>query len=262
MVGAQMKRLLCLTILIGLLLWIPTSAKDTETPKMIAFTFDDGPNPVETKRLLDGLQERDAKATFFVVGSKIDAGNNDARTEMNIHLVKRMYEEGHEVGNHTYSHCYLSHATKEQVSKELSRTSEIIEAITGEKPKYMRPPGGDTMTAPWVREIANPMITVSWSGVDTRDWECRDVDKMVQKIVDSAKDGTIVLLHDNYKTSVDTALRAMDILAQQGYCFVTVDTLLTRNLGSEYELNPMRIYSAMYPGDFSKLLKKGHCAGT
>lgn len=257
-----MKQLFCVMILLGILFGMPVGATDSVEQKMIAFTFDDGPNPVETKRLLDGLLERDAKATFFVVGSKIDAAHEDAYTQTNIQLIRRMYEEGHEVGNHTYSHCYLSYASKKEVAEELSRTSEIIASITGEQPKYMRPPGGGKMTAPWVREIASPMITVCWSGVDTRDWECRDTDGMVEKIVNSARDGTIVLLHDNYQTSVDTALRAMDILARQGYSFVTVDTLLTRNLGDEYALNPMRIYSAMYPGDISKLLRKGRCAGT
>ena len=236
---------------------VPASARTQEPPqKMIAFTFDDGPHPKETERLLDGLAERNAKATFFVIASKIDAATTDVRTQTNIELVRRMAEEGHEVGNHTYSHCYLTQVSKEKVSYELTKASAVLESVTGVKPRYMRPPGGGSLTAPWVREIASPMITVCWSGVDTRDWECRNVPRMVEKIVKSAKDGAIVLLHDNYATSVDAALQAMDILAKQGYSFVTVDTLLSRNLGDEYELNPMRIYSAMYPGDVSKLQRK------
>lgn len=226
------------------------------TQKMIAFTFDDGPNPVQTKRLLDGLEARNAKATFFVIASKIDATKEDVRTDLNIELVCRMHKEGHEIGNHTYSHCYLTTASKSRVTQELEKASHIIQNITGETPRYMRPPGGGQMTAPWIREIAAPMITVCWSGVDTRDWQCRDVDAMVKKITQNAKDGSIILLHDNYATSVDAALKAMDILAKEGYIFVTVDTLLSRNLGDEYELNPLRIYSAMYPGDVSKLRKK------
>ena len=249
-----MRRMLWLLLSFSFILYfpVPVAAQD----KMVAFTFDDGPDPIQTARLLDGLQERNAKATFFVVGMKIDPEQQDARTQTNIQLIQRMQAEGHEIGNHTYTHCYLSQATPAQVQKELSKTSQIIETITGDKPKYMRPPGGGSLTAPWVREIASPMITVCWSGVDTRDWECRNVSKMVDQIVKSVRDGSIVLLHDNYATSVETAFQAMDRLSREGYRFVTVDTLLSRNLGTEYQLNPMRIYSAMYPGDLSKLQKK------
>lgn len=247
------RRILWIVLCFSFLLHFPVTAAQY---KMVAFTFDDGPDPVQTAKLLDGLQERNAKATFFVVGMKIDPAHQDARTQTNIQLIQRMQAEGHEIGNHTYTHCYLSKASREQVRQELSKTSTILENITGEKPKYMRPPGGGGLTAPWVREIASPMITVCWSGVDTRDWECRDVPKMVDKIVSSVRDGSIVLLHDNYATSVETAFLAMDRLAQEGYQFVTVDTLLSRNLGTEYQLNPMRIYSAMYPGDLSRLQKK------
>ncbi len=249
-----MRRILWIVLVLSFLLNFPATAATKD--KMVAFTFDDGPDSVQTQRLLDGLQERNAKATFFVVGMKIDPAHQDARTQANIRLVQRMQAEGHEIGNHTYTHCYLSQAAPKQVKEELSKTSGIIETITGQKPKYMRPPGGGSLTAPWVRQIASPMITVCWSGVDTRDWECRNVSKMVDKIVKSVRDGSIVLLHDNYATSIDTAFEAMDRLTREGYRFVTVDTLLTRNLGTEYQLNPMRIYSAMYPGDLSKLQKK------
>lgn len=250
-----MRRILQIVLVLSFLLHFPMAVHAAQE-KMVAFTFDDGPDAVQTAKLLDGLRERNAKATFFVVGMKIDPSHPDTRTQINIQLVRRMFEEGHEIGNHTYTHCYLSKASFAQVEKELSKTSEMIADITGQKPKYMRPPGGGSLTAPWVRKIAAPMITVCWSGVDTRDWECRNVSKMVDKIVKSVRDGSIVLLHDNYETSVETAFQAMDRLAQDGYRFVTVDTLLTRNLGTEYELSPLRIYTAMYPGDLSRLQKK------
>ncbi len=244
--------LLCLTVVVDA---VPMKAAP-ESEKMIAFTFDDGPNPLETTRLLDGLLARHAYATFFVIAAKIDPANTDSRTEMNQALVKRMVAEGHVVGNHTYSHCFLTGVSPATVAAELNKANAVIQQVTGEQPRYMRPPGGAQMTAPWIRQIAAPMITVCWNGVDTRDWQNRDVPAMVQTITSGAKDGSIVLLHDNYATSVDVALMAMDQLAQEGYRFVTVDTLLARNLSDQYELNPLRIYSAMYPGDVSKLKKK------
>ena len=164
-----------------------------------------------------------------------------------------MAREGHEIGNHTYSHCWLNKISREKAAFELSKTNELIKEITGSYPKYMRPPGGSALTSPWVRELGAPMITVCWGYYDIRDWQCRNVDKMVKTIVENTFDGDIILLHDNYETSVDTALRSMDILAEQGYRFVTVDELLNRNTGDGWELDPMRIYCTMKPDDRSHL---------
>ncbi len=225
----------------------------TEEQPMIAFTFDDGPNFVQTARLLDGLAERGAKATFFVLGEKLDFHSNKPHIEENRALLKRIAEEGHEIGNHTYSHCWLNRVSQAQAETEFAKTNELIREITGKMPIYMRPPGGSGCITPAVRKIAAPMITVCWGYYDTRDWQCRNVDKMVQMIVDNTFDGDIVLLHDNYETSVDTALRAMDILAERGYRFVTVEELLRRNLGTEWALDPDRIYCTMKPGDTSRL---------
>ena len=225
---------------------------------MVAFTFDDGPNPVHTTKLLDGLAKRNAKATFFVLGEKLDYKSqnyNERIIKQNRELVARMAAEGHTVANHSYSHCWLSKSTPEKVAYELSKTSQLIQEITGEEVKYMRPPGGSALTASWVRKIAAPMITVCWGYYDTRDWECRNVDKMVDMIVENTFDGDIILLHDNYETSVKTALKAMDILAEKGYRFVTVDELLNRNTGNGWKLDPERIYCTMKDGDYSKLVK-------
>lgn len=243
-------------IIVMLMLIFPfVSQADTGegTQPMIAFTFDDGPNTVQTKRLLDGLAERNAKATFFVLGELIDYDSDKANIEANRKLVARMAAEGHTVGNHTYSHCWLSKSYPEKVAYELEKTSGLIKEITGKEVRYMRPPGGRELTDSWVREIASPMITVCWGYYDVRDWECRNVDKMVQMIVDNASDGDIILLHDNYSTSVDTALLAIDILRERGFRFATVDELLNRNTGFGWELDPMRIYCTMADGDYSKL---------
>ena len=242
-----------LIVLIMLFLPLIVKAGDSGGGGMIAFTFDDGPNSIQTKRLLDGLSERNAKATFFVVGEKLDFESDRPNIEENRALVERMVREGHEIGNHTYTHCWLNKISEEKVAFELSKTNELIKEITGSTPKYMRPPGGSALTAPWVRKLSSPMITVCWGYYDTRDWQCRNVDKMVKTIVENTFDGDIILLHDNYETSVETALRAMDILAKQGYRFVTIDELLNRNTGNGWELDPMRIYCTMRPGDRSHL---------
>lgn len=229
--------------------------ESTVNAPMIAFTFDDGPNVAQTKRLLDGLNERGAKATFFIVGELIDYDSGKANVEERRKLVERMALEGHTVGNHTYSHCWLNKVSHEKAAWEIKKTNDLIEEITGSKVQYLRPPGGSALMAPWVRKIASPMITVCWGYCDVRDWECHNVDKMVKKILDNAIDGDIVLLHDNYATSVDTALQAIDILKERGFRFVTVDELLKRNTGSGLELDPMRIYFTMAEGDTSRLKK-------
>lgn len=226
----------------------------SEEPPMIAFTFDDGPNVVQTQRLLDGLAERGAKASFFIIGKNLDytVGKPEV-VDANRALVERMVQEGHVVGNHSYSHCWFNQISKKQAALEISKTNELIKEVTGVEPLYMRPPGGASFTSAWLREMSAPMITVCWGNYDTRDWQCRNVDKMVKMIVDNTHDGDIILLHDNYKTSVDTALRAMDILAEKGFRFVTVDELLNRNTGDGWVLDPMRIYGTMEPGDKSRL---------
>lgn len=243
-----------LIILILMLFPAVVKAEDSGAP-MVAFTFDDGPNasPSKTVKLLDGLAERGAKATFFVLGERLDYKSDKPNIEENRALVARMAEEGHVVGNHTYSHVWLNQISPKRAAYELSRTSELIREVTGSEPKYMRPPGGSTYTSARVRELAYPMITVCWSCYDVRDWECRNVDKMVNTIVNNTFDGDIILMHDCYETSVETVLEAIDILSERGYRFVTIDELLSRNTDDDWELDPSRIYCTMRPGDVSKL---------
>lgn len=250
----------CITIVLFAFFPFTTQADEPKVKKpMIAFTFDDGPNTVYTEKLLDGLAKRNAHATFFVVGEKLDENSTKYKPEAIEKckaLVARMVRDGHVVANHSYSHCWLNKETKEKVKYELNKTSMLIEDITNQKVKYMRPPGGSTLTAPWVREIASPMITVCWGYYDVRDWECRNVDKMVNVIVENTFDGDIVLLHDNYETSIETALSAIDILMKKGYSIVTVDELLNRNTGNGWVLDSSRIYCTMKEGDYSRLKRE------
>lgn len=184
------------------------------SPK-IAITFDDGPSDMEggTEYLLDGLAERNVKATFFVLGSRVDA---------NPLIMTRMYEEGHLIGNHTYSHVDLSVASEEIIIEELTKTNEAIEKITGGTVEFMRPPYGS-----WNKEDEElfGMIPVLWT-VDSLDWTTSNVEEIVNKVVTEVEENDIILMHDCYQSSADAAFQIIDILQEEGYEFVTVDELL------------------------------------
>lgn len=179
----------------------------------IAITFDDGPSGRYTGRLLDGLKERNVKASFFLIGEN---------AEENPVLVERIYKEGHLIGNHTYSHVQMTHLSEEAAVREIEKTDQVISAITGEHVAYMRPPFGA-----WQRELEVRMevLPVLWS-VDPLDWTTENVDEIVSKVVTEVEEGDIILLHDCYASSVEAALRIVDILQKEGYEFVTVDRLL------------------------------------
>ena len=181
------------------------------TPK-VALTFDDGPSSIYTKKLLDGLKERNVKATFFVLGSSV---------EENKDIVRRMSEEGHLIGNHTYSHIDIARTNYEKSREEIIKTSLLIEEATGRKPVYIRPPFGD-ITERLLEETK--MGVVLWN-VDPEDWKYQNRKKVVKRVIDNVKPGDIILLHDIFKTSVDAALDIVDILKERGYRFVTVDKM-------------------------------------
>lgn len=181
--------------------------------KCVALTFDDGPNKDCTPLLLDGLKKRGVKATFFLMGQSIE-GNEE--------IVKRMREEGHLIGNHSYSHIQLTKAGAGAACEGVDKTSKVIEDITGERPQYMRPPFGD-----WNEDLECQvdMTTVLWS-VDSLDWKLKNTNRIVKRVLKDAEDGDIILMHDIFPTSVEAALEIVDALTKEGYTFVTVDDLL------------------------------------
>lgn len=181
--------------------------------KKIALTFDDGPHPYYTEQLLDGLKERGVKATFFVLGKHV---------EQYPELVERMSEEGHLIGNHTYNHIQLTQRNSETFKEELVKTSELIENLTGQEVQYVRPPYG-TWNKKFEKELN--MFPVLWN-IDPLDWSSQNVSGIVQKVIAKAKDNAIILMHDEYKTTVTAALQIVDELQKEGYEFVTVEELL------------------------------------
>ena len=189
-----------------------TNEQYQEKPK-IALTFDDGPHPSSTPVLLDGLAGRNVKVTFFVIGENVVKYPK---------VVSREAEEGHIIGNHTYSHVDLTKMSQEMTECELEKTNTAIEEITGKKTEYMRPPYGA-----WKKEMEENtgMIAVLWN-VDPLDWNTDNETEIVNKVVTETEENDIILLHDCYLSSVKAALRIIDIMQAKGYEFVTVDELL------------------------------------
>lgn len=187
-------------------------AEKTITAK-VALTFDDGPHPVYTPQLLDGLNERGVHATFFVVGKNIIG--NEA-------LLKRMETEGHLIGNHTYSHVKLSELDIARACAEVEKTNALICEVTGKEPEFIRPPFGEWKKA---MECSFEMIPVLWD-VDPLDWTTKNTALVVERVLKDTKPGDIILLHDYYQSSVDAALGIVDALTERGYKFVTVDELI------------------------------------
>lgn len=218
------KRILSLALAVAVVLGLTAvgpAATAATGGKLVALTFDDGPGPY-TDRLLDGLAERGVKVTFFMVGSNVA---NYPET------VERVYNEGHQVANHSYSHPDLTGLSDSQVVSQISRTNDLLDLACGSGTDYLvRAPYGSTNGR--VRSLVGAPL-IYWS-VDPQDWKYRDATTVKNHIVNYATDGAIILLHDIHSTSVDGALAAIDVLQQQGYEFVTVRELFRRR-GVELE---------------------------
>ncbi|MET8140210.1 polysaccharide deacetylase family protein [Sphaerisporangium sp. NPDC005288] len=183
--------------------------------KCIALTFDDGPWPY-TPELLDTLKKHKAKATFFLLGRKVEG-----RAE----LARRIVAEGHEVGNHTWTHPDLTKLTDDEIMQEVNSTSEVIEQTIGERPTMMRPPNGatDSRVGRLMAELELPQIL--WTG-STLDWQARDTKVITARTLKLAKRNGVILLHDIVPQTVKAMPAVLTTLEKQGYHFVTVTALL------------------------------------
>lgn len=196
-----------------------TSSKNTSSSgntssenevKKIALTFDDGPHLKYTLKLLDGLKARNVKATFFIIGE--NASNYPE-------IVKRISDDGHLIGNHTYTHVQLTCISETEAISEIKNTNDIIYDCTGKIPRFIRPPYG--LYSDKLKKETN-LTPVLWS-VDPRDWSILNTNSVVKHVLKRVKHGDIILLHDIFDTSVDAALKIINNLLAQGYEFVTVD---------------------------------------
>ena len=190
---------------------------DCDNVKCVALTFDDGPGRY-TAELLDILDENEAKATFYLLGSKLDSYSAE---------VERMADEDHEVGNHTWDHADLADLSAGEIKEDLDRTDKAIKDVTGQMPTTMRPPYGSLSDT--AREtIDKPMLL--WD-VDTLDWQHRDPETTVDIAAEETDEGSVLLFHDIHETTVDAIPDVLETLSEDGYEFVTVDEMM----GSEVE---------------------------
>jgi len=186
----------------------------------IAMTFDDGPSPETTPRLLDILKQRNIKATFFMIGQN---------AERNPAIVKRILAEGHEIGNHSWTHPQLSKLSDDRVTEEINKTQNAIKDASGYTPVLMRPPYG-AITArqkDWIEKQFGLNVII-WS-VDPFDWKRPGASVIEERILAGARPGAIVLSHDIHKQTVDAMPATLDALAAKGFKFVTVSQLIAMN---------------------------------
>ncbi|MEO3887629.1 polysaccharide deacetylase family protein [Nonomuraea sp. B5E05] len=187
---------------------------DCASAKCVALTFDDGPGK-HTGRLLDLLNERHVRATFFVVGEMVAAGGRRA--------VQRIAADGHELGNHSWSHQALSELTRKELHRELRHTGRLVRRLTGVRMRVMRPPYGltDRHVAAEARRAG--MAQILWN-LDTFDWRDRTPEVVVRR-AGRATPGSIILMHDIHRTTVKAVPALLDALARKGFTFVTVSEL-------------------------------------
>lgn len=190
-----------------------SAGPQSKEPPRIALTFDDGPNARYTPLLLDGLRDRNIHASFFLIGENIE-GNED--------ILRQMQQDGHLIGNHTWDHVQLNKISSQKAQMEIEKTNNRIYEATGVYPSYVRPPFGA-----WIKdmELSVTMLPVFWD-VDTLDWKSKNIDSILSIAEKQVHDGSIILMHDGYQTSVDAALKIADLFTQKGYVFVTADQLL------------------------------------
>ncbi|MFR7758818.1 MAG: polysaccharide deacetylase family protein, partial [Christensenellales bacterium] len=224
-----MAMLLAVLLLVGIM---PPKAQAAGSTKLIALTFDDGPSAANTGRLLDGLKARGAHVSFFMTGQN---------AKRNPSLVKRAYEEGHQICSHTYDHALLTKLSNSEIRSQLDKTNKILDDAIGYDLAYsLRPPYGGYND----RVLSTANTPCYYWSVDTRDWESRNANAAYNMFMKYAKDGSIVLMHDLYGTTVTAALNAIDTLQKQGFEFVTINELQVRR-----GITPMagKIYFDIYP---------------
>lgn len=185
--------------------------KIDKSKKMIAFTFDDGPN-YNTSKIIDVLNKYDIKATFFVLGSRA-INNKD--------ILKKMADSGMEIGNHTYNHLLLTKYDENKIRSEIEDTSEVIYSATKKRPKLLRPSYGSVNNK--IKKVANMPIII-WD-IDTLDWKYHNSKRITSRVVNKVRDGDIILMHDIYSASLNALSNIIPILQDNGYEFVTIDEL-------------------------------------
>lgn len=229
-----MRKVVALILILSLLV-LPVRAADNH--KYVALTFDDGPSGKYTRQLLDGLLERGVKATFLLCGYRMLEYPD---------ITRRIFEEGHEIGYHGYSHKNMKTMSRRDIASEITDTQALLPE--GCRPVFLRPPGG--CCSDGVRQVAEAKLLsiLNWS-VDPRDWATEDQSAIETAVLDKVRDGDIVLLHDMTVSSVQAALDIVDSLLQQDFRLVTVSELAKIR---SVRLKPGQMYSSFPPEEKRK----------
>lgn len=203
------------------------TVEEIGTPhKQIALTFDDGPG-IYGPELMDYLAEKGIHVTFFYIGEQVPEYSAN---------VYRAYNEGHEIGNHSYKHPVLSTMSNEKITAELDKCHDAIVAACGAEPTVFRPPYGSKNDR--LLSICG-LPCILWS-VDTLDWKYKDSDYVSRQIINGASDGAVILVHEIHKTTIAAVKTAVDKLLEDGWEFVTISELWERD---GYEMQPGYVYS-------------------
>lgn len=205
-----MRRILSIFLCFSLLV-IPSAR--AEKTKYVALTFDDGPSGRFTRRLLQGLEQRQVQATFLLCGYRL---------KIYPELAQQIFDAGHEIGLHGYSHNNMAAMTDWEISKEIAATEKLLP--NGCTPIFLRPPGGNATAV--VSRVAKRkgLALLLWS-VDPRDWAVHDASAVEAAVISQVQDGDVILLHDLSDSSVDAALSIIDRLHEEGFTFVTASRL-------------------------------------
>jgi peptidoglycan-N-acetylglucosamine deacetylase len=188
--------------------------------KQIALTFDDGPSLKYTPMVLDILKKEGIKATFFVIGRKIEKGPE---------ILERIAKEGHDIGNHTYYHSRVSLLSKEHLGEELDLTSDLVERLTGKEVVFFRPPHGDFSKSGKKFVERAGYVFVLWS-VNADDffhigWGMRSANSITRRVLSGVKGGDVILAHDDSQQLVDALPVIIESLKSKGYKFVTLSQM-------------------------------------
>ena len=205
-----MRRIVSLFLCLSLLIFPSARAEDA---KYVALTFDDGPSGRFTRRLLAGLEERQVQATFLLCGYRL---------EIYPELAKQIFEAGHEIGLHGYSHKDMAKLSRKELLREIRDTRALLP--DGCDATFLRPPGGSGTKLLEQVAAQEDLALLLWS-VDPRDWAVHDASAVEAAVISQVQDGDVILLHDLSDSSVDAALSIIDRLHREGFRFVTVSQL-------------------------------------
>ncbi len=203
------------------------------TRPMVALTYDDGPSPTVTPRILKCLQDNGGRATFFMVGKQVVKSPD---------VLKQMVAQGCEVANHTYDHTLMTKVSPAELANQLVATNQVVSDACGISPVLMRPCGGAKTDAGMNIAGAISMPAILWS-IDTLDWKTRDASQTITNVLDNVKDGDIILMHDLYESTAEASETIIPELISRGFQLVTVSELSSYRGG----MIPGKSYSQFRP---------------